>query len=183
MNTLISRLKKIDGNIFLTTNSEKELFETALIELHNLSNNNRIIFSRGSRMHTLEDMYNEISASWQFPYYFGFNSAALVDCLSDLSWMPGESYIFVIYGAHQILCQEPIEQLRGFLGDISEISRRWREDMGGLVVTRQPETDFLVILDVSSEDRLTLLSRLNQMNIKVEEILKINLTLVGEGDI
>jgi hypothetical protein len=42
-------------------------------------------FCRGSKMQTLDALFDEFSAAWQFPYYFGYNWAAFDECLSDLN--------------------------------------------------------------------------------------------------
>jgi hypothetical protein len=148
-----------------TTQSAQELFEICLPSLSCSSNESRIIFARGSEMRDLRGLYRETSAAWQFPYYFGFNSAALVDCLSDLSWMPAASYCFVILSAYELLGEENSDQLRGLLLDLSEISRRWREDMSGLTVYKQQSTDFVSIFQVSRDEEGAFLDRLRSLGI------------------
>lgn len=51
---------------------------------------------RGSRMVNIQSLFDEISAALQFPYYFGYNWAALDECITDLEWMKGDAYIIAI---------------------------------------------------------------------------------------
>lgn len=44
-------------------------------------------YIRGKRCKTEDDFFHEISASFQFPYYFGENWAAMDECLCDLEWI------------------------------------------------------------------------------------------------
>ena len=53
-------------------------------------------YIRGSRCRTETDFFREISASLQFPYYFGENWAALDECLCDLEWLRFEKLLIII---------------------------------------------------------------------------------------
>ena len=44
-------------------------------------------YIRGVRCKTEEEFFREISASFQFPWYFGENWAALDECICDLEWL------------------------------------------------------------------------------------------------
>ena len=46
-----------------------------------------VSYLRGKRCITDKAFFDEISASFQFPGYFGENWNALNDCLSDLGWL------------------------------------------------------------------------------------------------
>lgn len=43
---------------------------------------------RGSKMLTEDQLFTEVSAALQFPYYFGENWPAFDECLADLEWLP-----------------------------------------------------------------------------------------------
>ncbi|MFD4669203.1 barstar family protein [Lentzea sp. NPDC058450] len=62
---------------------------------------------RGSRCRTIDAFFSELGAALQFPAYFGENWAALSDVLSDLDWMPGDAYLFVVEDAELLLADEP----------------------------------------------------------------------------
>lgn len=53
-------------------------------------------YLRGKRCNTDEAFFREISASLQFPYYFGENWNALQDCLCDLDWLCFEKILIVV---------------------------------------------------------------------------------------
>ena len=44
-------------------------------------------YIRGRRCETEDAFFREISASFQFPWYFGENWAALDECICDLEWL------------------------------------------------------------------------------------------------
>lgn len=47
-----------------------------------------------------------IAAALSFPQWFGHNWDALADCLGDLSWLPGEGYVFVLAHADEFRAAE-----------------------------------------------------------------------------
>jgi hypothetical protein len=76
---------------------------------------------RGKKMASYSDMFDEISAALQFPWYFGGNSAAFDECLADLSWLPPGRIAICIDDLSLVLAKESsgewselMEHLRGF---------------------------------------------------------------------
>ncbi|MEJ7652228.1 MAG: barstar family protein [Chloroflexia bacterium] len=61
---------------------------------------------RAKHMRTFAGLYTETSAALQFPDYFGYNWAALDECLADLMWLPANGYVLLITDASQILEEE-----------------------------------------------------------------------------
>ena len=55
-----------------------------------------VSYIRGKRCQTDEAFFYEISASFQFPRYFGENWNALDDCLQDLEWLSFTKIFMVI---------------------------------------------------------------------------------------
>ena len=51
---------------------------------------------RGKRCKTEDDFFNEVSASFQFPLYFGENWAAFDECICDLEWLKFNGIFIVI---------------------------------------------------------------------------------------
>ena len=43
---------------------------------------------RGTKMQTVQGVFDEFSAALQFPSYFGENWPAFDECLSDMDWLP-----------------------------------------------------------------------------------------------
>lgn len=52
-------------------------------------------YVRGKRCKTEDDFFKEISAAFQFPFYFGENWPAMDECLCDLEWL-NITKIFVV---------------------------------------------------------------------------------------
>lgn len=55
-----------------------------------------VSYMRGKRCVSEDAFFCEISASFQFPYYFGENWAALDECLCDLEWLQFNSILIVV---------------------------------------------------------------------------------------
>lgn len=55
-----------------------------------------VSYLRGKRCQTENDFFREVSASFQFPWYFGENWAAFDECICDLEWLKFESIFLVI---------------------------------------------------------------------------------------
>jgi len=54
-----------------------------------------VSYIRGTRCTNEQKFFCEISASFQFPYYFGENWAAMDECLCDLEWI-NPSKVFIV---------------------------------------------------------------------------------------
>jgi RNAse (barnase) inhibitor barstar len=81
---------------------------------------------RGSKMQTTKDLFNEVSAALQFPYYFGFNWDALDECVNDLDWMPESAYVLIFTHLDQILAAEKdAEKL--FLKVVHDSAQEWAQ--------------------------------------------------------
>ena len=88
-------------------------------------------FVRGNKMRTLNDLFDEVSAACQFPYYFGENYAALAECLGDLDWLNASRFVLIISRCSELLADEPIELGafgRALAGGIDEYNRSKQND-------------------------------------------------------
>ena len=63
-----------------------------------------------------------IADTWAFPSYFGHNWDALIDCLSDLSWIGGSKFAFVIHNAPRN------EEWTTLLDCLQDVADRWGPD-------------------------------------------------------
>lgn len=63
-----------------------------------------------------------IAQAWAFPSHFGHNWDALVDCLSDLSWIGGSQFAFVIHHGHRT------EDWQTLLECLQDVADRWGPD-------------------------------------------------------
>ncbi len=63
-------------------------------------------YIRGKRCKTEDIFFNEVSASFQFPYYFGENWAAMDECLCDLEWLCASKIFVVIDDFSCMFCEQ-----------------------------------------------------------------------------
>lgn len=96
------------------TMKELDIFRDCIDKSINSSN----YVVRGKYMRNWSDVLREFSAALQFPYYFGFNYAALNDCMSDLSWIY-DDIIFIIISDYDLMLQNKNER-DDFLNDLEE---------------------------------------------------------------
>ena len=65
---------------------------------------------RGHKMRTLDGLYDEFAAAFQFPLYFGENEDAFEECLTDLSWLhSGAGYVIMVTSPNEVLADAPAE--------------------------------------------------------------------------
>ncbi len=91
-------------------NLSKEMIYT---QICNASQNGAYVaYIRGKRCQTDADWLNEISAVFQFPFYFGNNWNAMDECLQDLEWLNIKA-IFVVIDDFSFLFQgdKDVQQL------------------------------------------------------------------------
>ena len=62
-------------------------------------------YLRGKRCKTEQDFFVEVSASFQFPAYFGENWPAFDECIQDLEWIKF-SRIFVLFDDFSLSFQQ-----------------------------------------------------------------------------
>ena len=87
----------------------------------------------GARMSSQSGLFEEFSASLQFPDYFGSNWNALDECLADLDWLDFPGYLLVIDSGDSVLRDEGVE-VRGVFDTLLEgISREWANSPPGIV--------------------------------------------------
>ena len=66
-----------------------------------------VSYLRGTRCKTEDDFFHEISASFQFPYYFGENWAAMDECLCDLEWLSAAKIFVIIDDFSSMFSSQP----------------------------------------------------------------------------
>ena len=70
---------------------------------------------RGKRMTNFSNLYQEIAAALQFPYYFGNNWNALIECIQDLLWINKNYFVLGIDTADLILSEETKDDYYAFI--------------------------------------------------------------------
>ena len=145
-----NQTKSRDANPFrICTLSDNDL-QNEVDEIRNKCNELGVRVCRGGKMRTVNALFDEISAAFQFPFYFGENWAALEDCLADLSWFDADGYVLCIFSAHLIL-EFDSEGVSCFYQMLSRISSGWAGENPSLAVMGRMPLDFKIILQVPPE--------------------------------
>jgi RNAse (barnase) inhibitor barstar len=80
----------------------------------------------GTRLTGKADLLRELAKAFAFPSHFGHNWDALIDCLSDLSWLPAKGYVIVLTSADAFKAAD--SRAHETLLEVAEdVSERWRE--------------------------------------------------------
>lgn len=112
---------------------------------------------RGSKTQTVPALFDEFAAALQFPLYFGENWNALDECLSDLEWLPGDSYVLLFADAPKLLACEPAETLALLLNVLESAAQEWSaKERGDWKVPSRP---FHVVFQCAAADATAFLAR------------------------
>jgi RNAse (barnase) inhibitor barstar len=84
-----------------------------------------ILRVRGNKSTDEARFFDELAAALQFPYYFGENWNAVWDCITDLSWLRGASFL-LIFDSAQHLLSESDRGFRFFLKALNDAHDSWR---------------------------------------------------------
>jgi hypothetical protein len=92
-----------------------------------------VIVVRGRKMLTLDQAFDELAAALQLPYYFGYNWAALDECINDQDWMPFGKCIVVVSDADKLFGEERAaeNQLKVFMDILRRASHDWESGVNG----------------------------------------------------
>ncbi|WP_086926027.1 barstar family protein [Variovorax sp. JS1663] len=115
---------------------------------------------RGKKMHRTQGVFDEISAVFQFPYYFGENWAALEDCLSDLSWLVSDSYLMCITASRDLLIEDDDVAFKYFVQSIDSVAHGWAGGNPNLELVGRVPLPFHVMMQVSSGDEADMQKKL-----------------------
>jgi hypothetical protein len=79
---------------------------------------------RAERIVTFSDLHDEFSAAFQFPWYYGRNFNAALDCLFDLDWCESDhrTFVAIVTNAHSLVHTKDIqgENALHYVLDIAE---------------------------------------------------------------
>ena len=84
-----------------------------------------ILRVRGNKSPNDVRFFDEVAAALQFPYYFGENWNAVWDCITDLNWLTGLSYLVIFDSAEHLLSESD----RGFqvlLKELADAHTLWQ---------------------------------------------------------
>ncbi|MEU3458312.1 barstar family protein [Micromonospora sp. NPDC006766] len=135
----------------LAVSTRKTLVELAAV----LPVTGRLVVARldGTRMTDADHLFYEFSDALLFPGYFGWNWAALSECLRDLRWLPADGYLIVVENAPRLLSSSAEDQHTLFQ-ILSQAVHHWANPLG------QPDgkgIPFKVLLLCDSDEEAALL--------------------------
>ncbi len=79
----------------------------------------------GRKMISLAGVFEEFGKSLDFPDYYGGNSAALEECLNDLTWLPALGSAEVITNSSFLLANEPPSELTWLMMLLERVCEEW----------------------------------------------------------
>ena len=99
----------------------------------------------GATLDAKSALLDAIAAAFQFPGYFGRNWDALIDCWSDMAWLPAPGYICIILRADVLerTHQDILDVLRNVAGFVAE---RWKREAPALKTTDEKVTFKLALV-------------------------------------
>jgi len=116
---------------------------------------------RGKRMRSRQALMNEFAAALQFSEDFGENWYALKDCLIYLDdRLPADSYLVVITSPHDLLIDEPKEELGWLIQTLQEVGEWWGKPIRDNPPFNRPAIPFHAVLQARADDLDTLDPRL-----------------------
>lgn len=127
-------------------------------------------FLRGHRMTTVNTLFDEFAAALQFPYYFGENWDALDECITDLEWLPGDSYALVITNAVQLLSKEDGRHLQVLVNILERAGDEWGQPVETTEAWSRPAVAFHVLLQSGEADKSELITRLESVSASFKEV-------------
>ena len=153
----------------ISTAGDSALCDSLWRVADNIAHQIAVRVCRGSKMRTVQGVFDEFAAAFQFPYYFGENWPAFGECLTDLSWLRASAYVVCISQADQLLA-ESLPSFEVLIRNLLSVARGWGGNTPDLAVSGQSPTPFHVLLQVPMESENAMLSRLASLGISTETI-------------
>ncbi len=116
---------------------------------------------RGKKMRSEQGVFDEIAAALQFPYCFGENWDALDECINDLSWLPGDAYVFFLLDAVKLLDSENLDQIKIFFRIFNNACKEWSCPIALGEPWDRPGKPFHIVLQTSLADAACLKNRIS----------------------
>ena len=104
---------------------DKELIYTRLY--HEAQGGSYTSYLRGKRCSNDQAFFYEVSASFQFPWYFGENWAAFDECICDLEWLSFHRIFIVIDDFSSMFKGNKVKQ-RKLIGYLTSMVNFWKEN-------------------------------------------------------
>ncbi|MFZ0771169.1 MAG: barstar family protein [Candidatus Sulfotelmatobacter sp.] len=122
---------------------------------------------RGWKSRTVDSFFDEISAALQFPYYFGENTAAFDECITDLDWIEGDAYLLMVSRADDFMAEASSYQFNGFMELFAKANVDWLTPNQYIPRTRQP-TPFHLLFQCVRLNESPIIQRLRDGGIAFE---------------
>jgi RNAse (barnase) inhibitor barstar len=117
----------------------------------------------------IRDFFNEVSAAWQFPYYFGENWNAFNDCITDLEWLQGRIYLMLVRNASSLLREAAQKDFAILMRILQRTQESWKTPNRYFPRDRLP-TPFHVIFQCSNGDVAQFSQRLDEVHAEYEKL-------------
>jgi len=115
---------------------------------------------RGAKCRSVADLFDEVAAALQFPYYFGENWAAFDECMADMDWLPlGQGIVVVLLDAAQVLADEPAAELEVLVRAIIHASETYARPVDQGEWWDRPAVPFHVVLHAPVGDATAITRR------------------------
>ena len=114
----------------------------------------------GYKMKTVEGVIKEFGTVLEFPEYFGENSAALYDCLQDLTWLPAVGYLLVVKNADGVLADEPSSEVTWLFELLQRVCEAWAQPIALGEAWDRPAVPFHLVFQIDQKSVIPLHSHI-----------------------
>ncbi len=127
-------------------------------------------FLRGSKMSTLDDLHNEVGATLQFPWYYGENWAAFDECITDLDWLPADSYLLIVTNAEEVLVKESDREFAVLIETLERAASEWAGQAAASDEAPRSSKPFHVIFQCTENREKPFVSRLQSAGASYDKL-------------
>jgi RNAse (barnase) inhibitor barstar len=118
---------------------------------------------RGEKSRDKATFLDELSAVLQFPYYFGFNWDAAWECITDLYWLKGASFLLIFDSAQHLLSASD-DDFQVLLRSLADAHDAWHAVQSDFGEHGKQPTAFQSVLACAPEAVEELAQRLGDAN-------------------
>jgi hypothetical protein len=149
MTEQIAKIASMDSPGLLQVAVENSDLESELEKLRT-DRGFSVCFLDGSKMRTISGVFEEFARGLNFPDYFGHNSGAFDECLTDLSWIDTNGFCVVILTADQLLADQSGE-VSWLLESLNDACEEWSEAVEQGEDWDRPALPFRVLFQASGD--------------------------------
>jgi barstar (barnase inhibitor) len=119
---------------------------------------------RGRKMKERQGVFDEFGVALQFPYYFGENWNAFIDCIGDLGWLVCDGFVIVVRDACETLTDGDPDEFGLLIERLDDAGESWSKS----TFFRGPKP-FHVLLHASPDQVAQLDARLAPLTMQMTE--------------